>query len=82
MVNALIHLDSNTNRVLNVVKAKYALKDKSEAIEFIVSKYIEMEDEPELRPEFIEKIEQIKKEKSIRVKDFAARYGIDTDSDV
>ena len=79
MVQALITLDDNTNRVLNVIKAKYALKDKSEAIEFVVSRFIETEDEPDLRPEFIEKIEKIKKEKSIRVKDFAKRYGLDKD---
>ena len=53
------------------------LKDKSETIEFIVKKYIEYENEPELKPEFIEKINKIKKEKSIRVDDFAKRYGLD-----
>lgn len=77
MVQALIKLNDNINRVLNIVKAKYGLKDKSEAIEFIVNKYIEFENEPELRPEFIEKMKKIKKEKSIRVDDFAKRYGLD-----
>ena len=77
MTQALIKLNENINRVLNIVKAKYDLKDKSETIEFIVKKYIEYENEPELRPEFIEKINKIKKEKSIRVDDFAKRYGLD-----
>lgn len=76
MVQALIKLNENTNRVLNIVKAKFGLRDKGEAIEFVVSEYIETEDEPELRPEFIEKIEQIKKQKSIKVNNFAKRYGI------
>ncbi|MCH8004519.1 MAG: DUF2683 family protein [Nanoarchaeota archaeon] len=76
MVQALIKLDENTNRVLNIVKAKYGLKDKGEAIQAVVKEYIEMENEPELRPEFIEKIKQIEKQKSIRVKDFASRYGL------
>src|SRR3989344_2346580 len=49
MVQALIELDENTNRTLNVVKAKYNLRDKGEAIKFVVSEYIESE-EPELRP--------------------------------
>ena len=40
-------------------------------------KYIEYENEPELKPEFIKKINKIKKEKSIRVDDFAKRYGLD-----
>jgi hypothetical protein len=74
MVQALITLNENTNRVLNIVKAKFDFKDKSEAIEYIISKYIEYENEPELKPEFIEKIKKIKKEKSIRVDDFAKRY--------
>ena len=77
MTQALIKLSENINRVLNIVKAKYDLKDKSETIEFIVKKYIEYENEPELKPEFIKKINKIKKEKSIRVDDFAKRYDLD-----
>ena len=76
MVNALVKLDENTNRVLNIVKAKYGLKDKGEAIQVVVKEYVEMENEPELRPEFIEKMKRIEKEKSIRVDDFAKRYGL------
>ncbi len=76
MVQALIQIDDNTNRVLNVVKAKYGLNDKGKAIELLVGKYIEEEDEPELRPEFIEKMKKIQKQKSIHVKDFAKRYGL------
>ena len=76
MVQALIELDENTNRVLNIVKAKYDLKDKGKAIEFVVSEYIEYENEPELKPEFIAKMKKIMKQKSIRVNDFAKRYGL------
>ncbi len=76
MVQALLELDENTNRVLNIVKAKYDLKDKSEAIKFVVTEYIEFENEPELRPEFIAKMRKIEKQKSIRVDDFAKRYGL------
>ncbi|MBU0963020.1 MAG: DUF2683 family protein [Nanoarchaeota archaeon] len=61
MVQALVELDENTNRVLNVVKAKYGLKDKGQAIQVVVEKYIEEENEPELRPEFIEKLQKIRK---------------------
>jgi len=77
MTQALIKLNDNINRVLNIVKAKYDLKDKSETIEYIIKKYVEYENEPELKPEFIKKIKKIKKEKSIRVDDFAKRYGLD-----
>ena len=39
MVQALVKIDENTNRVLNVVKAQHNLKDKGEAIEFVVDWY-------------------------------------------
>ena len=69
MVNILVKIDENANRVLNVVKAKYALNDKGQAIEYLVERYIEEEQEPELRPEFIEELRKAEKEKGIRVKD-------------
>ena len=68
-------MNDETNKVLNVVKAKHGLKDKAEAIEFVVNKFVEFE-EPELRPEFVEKMKQIEKQPSIRVKDFRKRYGL------
>jgi hypothetical protein len=76
MVNALIKLNDNTNRVINMVKAKFGFNDKSQAVEFIVNKYIEAEDEPELRPEFIKEMKKIEKQKGVRVNDFAKRYGL------
>jgi hypothetical protein len=76
MVNALIKLEPNTNRVLNVIKAKYDLRDKSEAIEFLVGRYIETENDEELKPEFAKKLNKIAKQQSIKVDDFAKRYGI------
>ena len=76
MVQALIQIDDNTNRVLNVVKAKYDLNDKGEAIQLVVSKYIEAEDEPELRPEFIEKMKKIQKEPTVEIKDFKKHFGL------
>ena len=75
MVQALIELNENTNRVLNIVKAKYGLKDKGEAIQFVVNEYVEMEAEPELKPEFVQKMQKIMKQKSIKVDNFAQRYG-------
>ncbi len=76
MVRALVELNENTNRVLNIVKAKYELKDKGAAIEFVVGEYIEVQNEPELRPEFIAKMKKIMKQKSIRVDDLSKRYGL------
>jgi len=65
MVKALIELDENMNRVLNFIKVKHGFKDKSQAINFVVGKYIDDEAEPDLRPEFIEKMKKIRKEKTI-----------------
>jgi len=51
MVNALIQLDSKSNKVLNIVKAKYGLKNKGEAIQYVVRKYVERQNDPDLRPD-------------------------------
>lgn len=76
MVKAIIDIDKHTNQVLNIVKAQYDLKDKSEAIEKVVDIFEEEVMEPELRPEYIEKIKKIRKEKSIKVRSFDKRYGL------
>ena len=61
MVQAVINIQEETNRILNIVKAKYGLKDKSQAIELVVSEYEENFLEPELRPEYVEKLENLEK---------------------
>ena len=78
MVQAIINIDEHTNRILNIVKAKYGLKDKSSAIELMATQYEEKILEPELRPEFIEKTQNIMKEEPIDVgtiEDLRTRYG-------
>ena len=68
MVQAMINISKNANQVLNIVKARFNLKDKSGAIEKVVLDYGEELLEPKLRPEYIEKLKKIKKEKGIRFK--------------
>lgn len=63
MVKALIDIDEHTNRVLNIVKAKYGLRDKSNAIEMMATVYEEDILEPQLRPEFVEELKKAQKEK-------------------
>ena len=70
MVQAVIHIDENTNRVLNIVKAKFGLKDKSEAIYLVVSEYEQTVLEPELRPEYKIKLAKIIKEKHLSREEF------------
>ena len=68
-------IDERTNRILNIVKAKYGLKDKSQALSVILKRYEECELEPELRPEFIQEIEDARVHgKFVKVKDFAQEF--------
>lgn len=76
MVKAIVDLDERANRVINIVKAKYGLKDKSEAINRMVLEYEEILLEPALRPEFVAKMRKRSKEKTVKVADFAKRYGL------
>ena len=61
MVQAIISLDEHKDRVLNIIKGKYGLKNKSEAVNLVIEKFEEEFLEPELRPEYIEKIGKIEK---------------------
>jgi hypothetical protein len=47
MVQAIINIDERTNRILNIIKAKYVLKDKSAAINKMAEEYENMILEPE-----------------------------------
>ena len=59
MVQAMIRISENANQILNIVKAKFNLKDKSEAIEKVVLDYGMEIMEPELRPEYARKLLRI-----------------------
>jgi hypothetical protein len=61
MVKAIININESTNRLLNILKAKYDLKDKSQAIDKMAEQYEEEILEPELRPEYVEKIKRTQK---------------------
>jgi hypothetical protein len=74
MVKAIVEIDERTNRVLNIIKAKHSLKDKSQAINLMAHQFEETILEPELRPEFIESLKTSKNEKTIKVNDFTKRY--------
>jgi uncharacterized protein DUF2683 len=67
MVQAIINIEDQTNRVLNIVKAKFGLKDKSEAINMMAEQYERSILEPKLRPEYIKKAKKIMNQKKIHV---------------
>ncbi len=59
MVFARLNLNEYANKVLNVVKAKFDLKDKSEALNKFVEMYGEDVVEKEASDEYIKKIIEI-----------------------
>jgi hypothetical protein len=67
MKQARVKMSDRTNQVLNIVKAKYNLKDKSAAIELVVGRFENEMLEPELRPEYVEKMKRIHQEKPVFV---------------
>ena len=48
MVKAIIDINEDENRVLNFVKGKFSLRDKSEAVSLIINQYEQELFEPEL----------------------------------
>jgi hypothetical protein len=76
MVQAMIQISENANQILNIVKARFNLKDKSEAIERVVIGFGEDLLEPELRPEFIERMKERQKETTIKVSNFKKHFGL------
>lgn len=77
MVNAMINISDEANQILNIVKARHNLKDKSKAIDFVAKEYGGELLEPELQPEFIERIKKAERGKFIRVSNFAKHYGVE-----
>ena len=77
MVKNVIDLGEKENRIINIVKAKYGLRDKSQALSVIINRYEECELEPEFRPEFVKELVETRKNgKFVKVKDFAKEYGL------
>ena len=60
-MQAVINIGEHEDRVLNIVKGKFGLKNKSETINLIIDEYEKEFLEPELRPEYRKKIKEIKK---------------------
>ena len=69
MVQSIIDLEENEDRILNIVKAKHGLKNKAQAVAMIAKIYEESFLEPELRPEYVEKLMKISRGKHISFKD-------------
>ena len=73
MVQAIITLSEHQNRVLDIIKGKYGLKNKSQAINMALEKFEENFIEPELRPKYVKKLKNIEKNgKFIKYKSISA----------
>lgn len=70
MVKAIININENANRVLNIVKAKENLKDKSEVLNLILNTYGKEMLEPELKPEFISELLKAQNEETVDISDW------------
>ncbi|PIN78134.1 antitoxin [Candidatus Woesearchaeota archaeon CG10_big_fil_rev_8_21_14_0_10_34_12] len=62
MVQNIFDIGEREDRILNIVKAQHGLKNKSAALALIVKIYGDSFLEPELRPEYLKKLEKIEEE--------------------
>lgn len=76
MVQAMIDISNEANQILNIVKAKHNLKDKSKAIEKVILEYGTEMLEPELKPEFVDKMKKRQLEPAVKVADFKKHFGL------
>ncbi|VVC03143.1 Uncharacterised protein [Candidatus Burarchaeum australiense] len=69
MVSAMVELTDQANWVLNIVKAKYGLKTKSEAINKAMEEYEEQLLDRPFKPEAVKEIKRIlTEEKPVKVR--------------
>lgn len=77
MVQAIITLGEQEDKIVNVVKAQHGFKNKSEAINFVVATFHKeilddacpiCDGDKLLKPAFVKKIQAIEKEKGIPFK--------------
>ena len=79
MVKAIVEIDEEANKVINILKAQYGLKDKSQAINQMARQYKEIVLESEFRPEYIRKVLEVQREPIVRIgspQDLRKRYGL------
>ncbi len=63
MTSAIVNLTEENNRVLNIIKAHFDIRNKSDAINFVVERFAKAKLEPELRQEYVRKLKRIMKQK-------------------
>ena len=77
MVQAQIDISEHANRIINIIKAKYGVSNKSKAIDILAKKYEKEVLEPSLKPEFIDEMKKLKaRSKYVKVKDIDKLLGL------
>ncbi len=76
MVHALVNISPDSNRTLNVVKAIYGLKDKSQAIDKVVQEYRDELLEGDVREGYLRKLKRIEKQPGKRGADVDKYFGL------
>ena len=65
MIQTRLVISDRTNHILNIVKAKYNLRDKSAALDKLVEEYEEKILEPPFKPEFIKELLETENDEEI-----------------
>ena len=66
MVQAIVNFGEYQDRILTIVKWKYGFKNKSQAVNFVIEKFQEKFLGSEVRPEYLDKLNRIRKGKYLR----------------
>ena len=80
MVKAIININNDANILLNIIKAEYGLRDKSQAINKMAEEYKEIVFEPKVKSSYLRKLKKIQQEPPVNIgplKAFRKRYAID-----
>ena len=68
MTSAIVNLTDENSRFINIIKAHFGLKNKSDAINFVVENFPKEEMGLQVRPEYVRKLKRIMKQKPISFK--------------
>ncbi|RLJ06150.1 MAG: antitoxin [Candidatus Aenigmatarchaeota archaeon] len=79
MPQILVNLTDYENAIVTIVKGKHNFKNKNEAIRHIIREYEIEFLEPELRPEFIKRMEKVQREPTVKVDNMWDFFGVERD---
>jgi hypothetical protein len=71
VVQMIVDISEQQNRVLNIIKGKFGFRNKSDAVSYVLQQYETELLEPELRPQYVDKLQKLEKQKGIAFKNMA-----------